>query len=412
MNQNGIIKGIGVSAGYAMGKTIFANSPNNNKNEPVIVVVPDLSRKVVISLPENVCAVVAECGSVGCHGAGLLRERNIPCVIRVENVFEQLPEGTIVEVVGGTGIVKILELQANNRINWNEGVGIEKGGVCYRPNRIYQQLRFDIMKEGWELSPEYLFDLPKCKLELKHGLIYAFNAPKIPELREMIVKNPDAYLLIAKKRELDIRRIKNELEDIQKNLDYTNLELVYQQLIKCLELYRDLLKYIYSTQFISDPLTEELIYIIGEYDSGSLYREKYINGRLKSDYVKKANQEGVDPGTSTTWRFPCGDPHIWQGEINWKRDIQNLELTAKIFGMTEEKGFAFFEKYCSLMLLVPILYQMAEEHYFVSSSINSFINKFIEIIADRLVIKGVMKNKEEIFEKPIQFIADYYKEGL
>lgn len=409
MGTQGILKGLGASPGYAIGRVLFHEEKESNK-EPTILVVSDLSRKVVTSLPENVCAVIAERGSVGCHGAGILREKGIPCVLRIEHAFRLLHEGEVVEVIGNTGVVRIIDYLKRKQVKWNENVRIEEQEVCYRPNRIYQTLRFDILKDGWEKCPEYLFGLNKCELRLKNGIIFISNAPNLEDLKKLIVENPDEFLLIAKKRELEIERIKKELEDILRIIDYNNISLVYKQFEQCIQLYHSLLQYIYITQFISDDLTEDLIKMMEKFGHSSEFREKFINERLKSKYVANSVHEKVDPGVSTTWKIPCGTPHIWRGNIEWKRDIGDRQLMAKMFSFTEEEGFEFYIKYSSLILIVPILYQMAEEHYFISSSICSFLNKFIEVMADVLVDDGKLESKEEILEKHLEFVINAFKE--
>lgn len=273
MEKQGIVKGLGASPGYAIGRVIFYEGEGRNK-EPTILVVKNLSRKIVTSLPECVCAVIAENGSVGCHGAGILREKGIPCVLRMEHTFELLHEGEVIEVIGDTGTVRILDYLTKKQVKWRENVRIEEKEMCYRPNRIYQTLRFDILKDGWERCPEYLFGLTKCKLRLENGVIFISAAPNLEDLKRLIVENPDEFLLIAKKRELEIQKIKKELEGIVRIMNYNDILLVYEQFKQCIHLYHNLLQYIYITQFISDDLIEDLINMIERCDYGSEFREK------------------------------------------------------------------------------------------------------------------------------------------
>lgn len=412
MQQTKNVKGLGASTGFAVGSVHYYNANESLSKEPTILVVKELSRNVVVSLQQNVCAVIAEKGSVGCHGAGILREKGIPCIIRIPNISEILYEGDVVEVNGENGTLHILEQLSYKNLKWESTIRVEKKEISYRPNRIYQKLRFDILKNGWEESPNYLFGLPKCELKLKNGVVFISNAPNLYDLRNAIIENPDETLMILKKRSLTIQRIKIELKDIQGHLNYNDIFLVYSQFKKCVELYKDLLKYIYITQFVSDDLTDELVTLIDRCEPGSESREKYIEERLKSDYVSVSVQEKVDPGVSTTWTIPCREPYIWEGEINWKRQIGEYRLTEKVFERTEEEGFKFFVKYSSLMLMVPILYQLAEEHYFISSSICSFLNKFIEILANILVVDRELETEEEILQKSLEYVLTKFEERI
>lgn len=412
MGHKGIVKGLGVSPGYAVGNVHYDKEKNWSSKEPIILVVKELNRNAVVSLPPNVCAVLAEKGSVGCHGAGILREKGIPCLIRISNLSEILREGDIAEVVGENGTLRILEQLSYKKVKWKDIIRVEEQEVSYRPNRIYQNLRFDILKDGWEESPEFLFELPRCELKLKKGIVFISNAPNLSDLRKAIIENPDESLMILKKRALTIQRIKTELESIKNHLDYEDISLIYSQFEKCVGLYHNLLKYIYITQFVSDALTDELVELIGQATSENEFREKYIKENLKSDYVSVSVREKVDPGVSTTWTIPCREPYIWKGEIDWKRNIGDYQLVKRMFARTEEEGFEFYIKYSSLALMVPILYQLAEEHYFVSSSICSFLNKFIEVLANVLVTDGELEVGEEILQKPLAYVLEKFKERI
>ena len=394
------IIGIGVSQGNAIGKVAFYGSMNT-MDEPSILVVPELNRTIVTNIARNVTGIIAEKGSIGCHGAGLLREMGIPCIIKNFDVEERLIEGDIVEIIGNSGLIKVYDLSIGGENKCWESISQEQAEVCYRPNRIYQRLRFDILKDGWESSPQFLFHLPMCKLDLKHGVVYIHNAPKLSEIKDVILKNPDEYLILAKKRAFDIQKITFELNEINNNIEYSDLKRVYTQFIQCIGLYRDLLKYIYMTQFISDDLTEDIVRIIANISSETGVKEKYINNNLHSDYVKNAVKENYYPGVSTTWTIPAREPHIWKGKINWKHNKTDLYLVEEVMSASMESGFDICYNFCVLNVLVPIIYQLSEEHYHVSSSICSYLNKFIEIFAKYLVDRGIISTGEEILEMPL-----------
>lgn len=59
------------------------------------------------SLIIKASAVVTEFGGITCHAASLSRELNVPCIVSVEHVTEQIQTNDIVEIDGDKGIVNI-----------------------------------------------------------------------------------------------------------------------------------------------------------------------------------------------------------------------------------------------------------------------------------------------------------------
>lgn len=405
MESTYIIDGIGVSNGRAIGRIQTLES-NMDHEQPCILIVEELSRSVVTALPENVVGVISMNGSVGSHGSGILRELKIPCVLRIKDIFRTFEVDEVVEIVGDSG--KVIKLgksmqKSMQYVNPQKEIKLQSE-KCYRPNRIYQTLRFSIMKDAWEYSPAFLFGLPKCELHLRKGVVYIDNGPDLDDICSMVIENPDWYISMAKKRSIEIQEIKNGLKKIEAS--YTNnteIVSVIAYFKTCVRLYQKLIKYIFFTQFISDSLTEKLLNFIEQEDKSK--KEEFINS-LKSNYVKNALKSKADPGVSTYWRFPSAKPHIWEGTINWERNLGDCVLLNRIWKNSEQFGISYFMEYSALQAIVPIVYQMSEEHYFVSSSLSFFMNHFLEKIAETLVAEKELYEKDEIYDLEI---SELYK---
>ena len=142
-------KGLGVSQGRALGY-IHIYEENNHliDNRPEILVVKSLNRQIVTTLAHNIVGVIAETGSIGSHGSGILRELGIPCVLRIDSAKNIFHEGQIVEVDGNSSkIVVMKETIIDSQNNKNiVPIQISQEKECYRPERLYQKLRFDILE--------------------------------------------------------------------------------------------------------------------------------------------------------------------------------------------------------------------------------------------------------------------------
>jgi pyruvate,water dikinase len=56
----------------------------------------------------NAAALVLEVGGVLQHGALVAREYGLPCVVGIENATNLWKDGTLIEVDGSTGIVRLM----------------------------------------------------------------------------------------------------------------------------------------------------------------------------------------------------------------------------------------------------------------------------------------------------------------
>lgn len=406
-------KGLGVSQGRALGYIhIFEENNYLIDNRPVILVVKSLSRQIVTSLANNVVGVIAETGSIGSHGSGILRELGIPCVLRIDNAKNIFKEGQIVEIDGNSSKIVIMkEFDGDSQKNKNiVPIHISREKKCYRPERLYQKLRFDILKRGWEESPHFLFGIDKCELVLDKGIVYIKNGPILSEICDYVINNCDWYIGKAKERMLEIDEIKYALKELQSSSE-ENIVDICINLEKSILLYDKLVKYIYLSQFIADELIDRLIAIL--YEVNPDIKEEYVN-TLRSNYVMNSLEQKNDPGISTTWVIPAREPHIWDGVIDWERKLGDIETLKKIYSLSEHWGYSYFTEYCALNIIVPIVYQISEEHYFISSSICSFLNKYLDIISIELMRMGIIQKQVDIFDMSWEEVSTYinkFKKG-
>ena len=98
-----------ISAGIARGPAKTLHSPDEkplNKGEILIAQATDPGWTPLFV---NASAVVLEIGGMLQHGALVAREYGLPCVAGVENATELWKDGTILEVDGANGIIRVIE---------------------------------------------------------------------------------------------------------------------------------------------------------------------------------------------------------------------------------------------------------------------------------------------------------------
>ncbi len=416
------VKGLPASKGKAKGRAMHATDSFESipEEEPIIVVARTLNRELCLNLPKHVVAVVGERGGVGSHGASILRERGIPCVVGPSGIYQGIKSGALLSVDGGSGTVIQLKSTEDEAVSSppeevTEALVINRqpGSVtennvfkpcpagssirlseeeCYRPERSYQQLRFDMLREGWEDSPRYLFSLAQCKLERSpSGQVHIHKGPRLEDVRNILLNNIDWFFLATRHRQILIKDMISRLPTYAKSVNSPDPSELLSTIKRLHSEYTTLLRFIYLTQFVSDDLIEEWINLARQV-SDSVASQ--IQDYLRSSYVADALNRDRHPGKSTVWRFPSPEPTTWDGAVDQQAMIRaDTSLLHETLQKSLELKKDLLVQYSQYRLVVPTVYQMSEEHYFVSSSICSYLNRAIDTASSLLYPR--MQSAEE-----------------
>lgn len=105
-----ILQGKGASKGRYTGKVCVVESLNDfsKVEEGDIIIVHSSSPAWTIPMLQA-GALVSELGGIICHTAIVAREMGIPCVVGVQNIFDYVKDGLVIELNGETGEVYINE---------------------------------------------------------------------------------------------------------------------------------------------------------------------------------------------------------------------------------------------------------------------------------------------------------------
>lgn len=409
----GKINGLCVSKGNAVGKVCVVDSFYSGKKleEDTILVMKTLDRKLLVNLNKNVVGVIAEIGNIGSHGAGILRHLKIPCILRIENATKLFEDGKIVELCGMDGSISFDgDIQNKNLVieqyfQYGElysalstekfdmsDIKINSNWYCARPDRPYQRLRFDIIKDVFVMSANFLFGLPLAQIKQNEvGAITTLGAPDNMDICRYVLRNPDWLVDKAKERTQVIDNIKIELEQLnQLPQNMEGYEAVFK---KGVELYRSLFRYSLMSQAISDELLDAYTDFVSMITGRGISRD-ILN--LKSIYVENCISSGIDPGVSQKWKVEKSERHIWDGTIVFEPLCEDEEILEGINSKMDSEKLKM--DYESFRVVVPLVYQLSEEFFYISSSINSYINWSLVNICKEFNKKlGVTLYIEEIY---------------
>jgi len=103
------LRGIGVSAGVAIGRARVIHSPDGSLQPGEILVTPVLDAGLA-PLLATAAGAVAEIGGILSHGSVVAREMGVPCVVDVRGATRWIADGQRIVVDGGAGtIVRLAE---------------------------------------------------------------------------------------------------------------------------------------------------------------------------------------------------------------------------------------------------------------------------------------------------------------
>ena len=101
--------GIGCSSGIARGTARVVSDPSTSVDGKHTILVAPSTDPGWVFLMTTASALVVEKGSALSHTAIIGRELGIPTVVGVKGATERIPEGSWVQVDGGSGEVEVLD---------------------------------------------------------------------------------------------------------------------------------------------------------------------------------------------------------------------------------------------------------------------------------------------------------------
>ena len=389
------IKGLCVSPGTAKGKVLnlYAGHLPIQNNEDTIIVVYKLERDLLVNLDPNIIGVVAEIGNIGSHGAGILRQLKIPCVLRIPHVTKMFKDGDIIEIDGATNTVIVNSEQSKVESGKSyihdlkySTLASDKFGFCDirtndfwikpRPDRKYQTLRYDMIADFYTGGTSYLYHIESKTRHASDGTLEVFGIPTIESLCIFQLCNPSWFIEKAKERSFLFRKMIDELHRLAKTTDPNRIYCVINIFRRATLQYQKLFQYMFLTQLHSDQFIELYLDFI-ECLTGERISKDVLS--LKSDYVKNCITSKKDPGVFQKWEDSLGELYVWEGEIDYTPFLIDEEIVSKIRNRIDNPT-RMMRDYNSFRVIVPLIYQLSEEFFYMSKSINGFLNWSMKIL--------------------------------
>lgn len=100
------VQGFGVSAGYVRGRVRILREPDAGMIEPGDILVTRATDPGWTPLFATAGGVILEIGGALQHGALVAREYGLPCIVGVENIYEQFEDGQYITMDGLMGLIQ------------------------------------------------------------------------------------------------------------------------------------------------------------------------------------------------------------------------------------------------------------------------------------------------------------------
>lgn len=393
-----VLSGLCVSKGNVKGIAHIVTDNDSLSALPrnTILVMKTLERNVLINLRENVVGVIAEHGNIGSHGAGILRQLKIPCILRINNATIRIKNGDKVELCGAKNcIICSRGIDESNPINeisdsiFNyKSISKEKFDiedirpVCSwnkpRPGRVYQKLRYDIICDVYASGAEYLYKLPHAYTRQdENGVLETYGIPRASDLCSFVLCHPEWLVKKAEERSREFESIKTSMEAMMLHANADNIQDVIMIFEESIELYRAIFKYVFLAQITSDEFINIYLDFI-DFVTGKRMSKDILD--MKSDYVEKCLASGIDPGGFQQWNGNVKPPHIWYGELNYTPFPEDNTVLNAIRDFKNGDKDHLLRDYKAFRVIVPLIYQLSEEFFYISRSINTFLVWSIVII--------------------------------
>ena len=412
--------GLVVSQGEAKGEAVIVDDNYENKILPpkTILITKALTRKLLVNLPPNVVGIVAEIGNIGSHGAGILRQKKIPCIVRISNITSYIKDGTVIEINGKSSCVLLEDGVNKEHTISNESTvfsyfSISKPGFTLsnirpvenwympRPDRQYQLLRYDMIKDVYVAGTKYLFNMTEPSVRrAPTGQLEIYGTPYIPDLCSFELSNPEWLLLQSKERTAYFDEIKNTLHllySFTSDESLINAIKVFRESVKA---YQSLFRYVFLAQVTSDELLD--VYIDFVYQLTGNYITKDVL-EMKSDYVARCISSGVDPGDFQKWQDQIRRPYIWDGIIDYTPfpEDRNIMNAISRYGTNNDQ---LLNDYQSFRIIIPLLYQLSEEFFYMSKSINTFIQWSIVLLKNYFENNNMLNSNDNFYDLSLDYV--------
>lgn len=265
-----------------------------------------------------------------------------------------------------------------------------------RANRVYQPLKYSMIRGGIEVSPAHLFGLEKCKCILEKGSLVYEHAPSIEFQTEFPKNNFQHFIRNVRSFDKDIIIVRDIVAKIQILLGSDDWQYLFEL---CQQGFDVVYRNIFLAQYIDEIYATQFLEFTASLNEST--RAVLVNKVLSSAFTRNALAGGSYLRSEKSF---SANPHpiiIWSG---W---IENIDGDDVFNPILNDDDIKIEEK--QLILLCNYIYQCAEAFGFIANLITTACNWILISVSKQLSNKYKLTSINELFEWNVSRIKEQLK---
>lgn len=261
-----------------------------------------------------------------------------------------------------------------------------------------------MIKDVYAAGTEYLYGVPKTETrQSERGVLEVKGVPTTLDLCRFQIGHPDWLVEKANERDVEFSKMKKRLRDLLPMVHNPSKENIIEVFNTAVKLYQNLFTYVFLAQTTSDEVLDIYLDFLKEL-TGKEYSRDILE--MKSDYVERCMNSEVDAGSFQSWSEKTPSPFVWEGMIDYTPFREDKGLISII--SAKENSECFLEDYNSFRKIVPLLYQLSEEFFYMSRSINTFLVWGIQHLHELMQNKlGLRVSLDDFNNLSLKQVNDY-----
>lgn len=423
-----MLQGIGINPNTCIGVLYPYQHITTIAHSSVVIYVDEFEPKHVlqVSKDDRIVGLIARYGSLTCHAANLFEElvlltgRKLTAIVAVGDVALERIVGCEVELDGLNGTLRLArpethefsdvfdEISGDQPHYWRrkthrvEDYKLGRKWTCYRPQYRFTQLDASLIVEGFRLSNQILFNEPACEVMFDDMGRFWLSGEASPErIQNTIVNDPNWFISMAAEQHYVFRGFIDELlrkQDIwQRDSDLATIRTGIHFLRECTTVFYSWLPLTMSTY---EPLFSDFIASLQKAKFPRHKAFQFLRSLSHSGYSSMAFRTSTFHTLQKWLQFPAPEPRVIRANVNFnKRSPHDAEFESEIL---PSLPLPERTKLITLRKVVPIMFEIKEEKFYVSKAILGWMNVFLDRAGSLLIRSGTIKSKEEMLSGTIQ----------
>lgn len=424
-----MIQGVGITKGYCRGVLYPFQEVPETELRPVIIFVHEFEPPHVlsVSLDKRIVGLVAQQGSITCHAANLFEElaniedRNLNAIVAVGEIDLSQLTGMELEIDAMAGIIRLSMSASDSDVQIFEAVSRlqtphyrqktrrlteQHEGVtwtCYRPHYSFSTLDRSLIVEGFRRSTVVLLKRPPCAVRFDvSGRFWLANEATPELLINRIISSPDWFYEKAYEQHTSFGAILDKIVQNEASWEATpDLETLKDGITFLWHAVSEFYSRLPLTMSTYEPLFAEFLTALQSSGLSKTESLACLRSLRRAEYPIAAFRLGAFFSLRKWLEFPASKPKIVRAQINFERRSaydQKIMYCATLLKPSDS------ERLMLLRRVVPIMFEIKEEKFYVSKAIMGWLNVLLENAGSILVRRRLLKDYQEILDHSIEDI--------